>query len=226
MRVRWFGQSAFLLDGPPRVLIDPFGPMPGLAERGMRFDYPPIVDVEADLLLVTHEHRDHNHVAAAAGTPHLLRSLAGTFPDTPAGDVAAVASEHDDEGGTLRGHNVMYRFALGALRLAHLGDLGQAALRPEQARAIGEVDVLFIPVGGGPTIGGEGAADVVRALRPRLVIPMHHRTPLVDFLDPPDAFVAALGARTAAVDASDADVGEHLGTPEDPVVLLLRAPGA
>lgn len=226
MRVRWFGQSAFLLDGPPPVLIDPFGPMHGLAERGMRFDYPPIADVRADLLLVTHEHRDHNHVEAAAGSPHLLRSLAGTFPDTPVGDVTGVASEHDDEAGTLRGHNVMYRFALGGLRFAHLGDLGQSAIRPEQVRALGGIDVLFIPVGGGPTIGGEGAAAVVRALRPRLVIPMHHRTPLVDFLDPPDPFLAALDARTAPVDAAEADIDAHLGAAGDPVVLLLRAPGA
>ncbi len=192
----------------------------------MRFDHPPVADLDADLVLVTHEHRDHNHVAAAAGSPHLLRSLAGTFPDTPAGEVAGVASEHDAEGGTRRGHNVMYRLTLDGLRVAHLGDLGQAEIRPEQIRAIGAVDVLFIPVGGGPTVGGEGAAAVARALRPRLVVPMHHRTPLVDFLDPPDAFLDALGARTVSVDASEADAGVHLGAADDPVVLLLRAPGA
>jgi L-ascorbate metabolism protein UlaG (beta-lactamase superfamily) len=225
MRIRWLGHAAFLLDGPPRVLIDPFGPLPGLAGRGMRFDYPPLAGVEADLLLVTHEHPDHNHVAAAAGTPHVLRSLAGTFAGTPAGDVVAVASEHDPEAGTRRGHNVMYRFALGGLRVAHLGDLGQAAIRPEQVRALGEVDVLFVPVGGGPTVGGAGAADVVRALAPRLVVPMHHRTPLADFLEPPDAFLDALGARTVTVDASEAEAGAHLGTADDPVVLLLRPPG-
>jgi L-ascorbate metabolism protein UlaG (beta-lactamase superfamily) len=226
MRVRWFGQSAFALDGPPRVFIDPFGPMPGLAERGMRFDHPPIAGVEADLLLITHEHRDHDHADAIGGTPLVLRSRAGTFPDTPVGEVTGVASEHDAEGGTRRGHNVMYAFRLGGLRVAHLGDLGQAAIRDEQVRALGVAAVLFVPVGGGPTIGGAAAASVVRALRPRLVIPMHHRTPLVDFLDPPDAFLDALGARTASVDAAEAEVDAHLGTPGDPVVLLLRAPGA
>lgn len=226
MRVRWFGQSAFLLDGPPRVLIDPFGPLPGLAARGLRFDYPPIAGVAADVLLVTHEHADHDNVDAVTGTPHLLRSLAGTFPDTPVGDVAGVASEHDAQAGTLRGHNVMYRFTLGGLGIAHLGDLGQPAIRPEQLLALGEVDVLFVPVGGGPTIGGEAAARVVRALRPRLVIPMHHRTPLVDFLDPPDAFLEALGARTQAVDGAEAEIDAFLGTPGDPTVLLLAPPGA
>jgi len=200
VKVRWFGQSAFLLEGPPRVFIDPFGPMPGLAASGRRFDYPPIADVEADLLLVTHEHRDHNAVDAVGGEPHLA--------------------------GTKRGHNVMFRFALGGLRFAHLGDLGQDALRPGQVRALGTVDVLFVPTGGGPTIGREASADVVRALRPRLVLPMHLGNALVDFLEPPDAFVAALGARVLEADASEADLEAHLGTPDDPVVLLLRPPGA
>jgi L-ascorbate metabolism protein UlaG (beta-lactamase superfamily) len=226
VKVRWFGQSAFLLEGPPRVFIDPFGPMPGLAASGRRFDYPPIADVEADLLLVTHEHRDHNAVDAVGGEPHLVRSLAGTFADTPVGEVVGVASEHDTEAGTKRGHNVMFRFALGGLRFAHLGDLGQASLRPEQVQALGTVDVLFVPTGGGPTIGREASADVVRALRPRLVLPMHLGNALVDFLEPPDAFVAALGARVLDVDAGEADLEAHLGTPDDPVVLLLRPPGA
>jgi L-ascorbate metabolism protein UlaG (beta-lactamase superfamily) len=226
VRVRWYGQSAFLLDGPPRVFIDPFGPMPGLAASGRRFDYPPIEDVAADLLLVTHEHRDHNAVEAVGGDPHLVRSLAGTFTDTPAGEVVGVASEHDPEAGTTRGHNVMFRFTLGGLRFAHLGDLGQAALRPDQVAALGAVDVLFVPVGGGPTIGGEASAEAVRALRPRLVLPMHHGNALVDFLEPPDAFVAALGARVLRADASDAGLEGDLGTADDPVVLLLRPPGA
>ena len=55
--------------------------------------------------------------------------------------------------------------------------------------------MLFLPVGGGPTVGGEDAAAIVRALRPRLVVPMHYRTEAVNFLDPPDAFLEALGAR-------------------------------
>jgi len=63
MRIRWYGQSAFLLDGSKRVFIDPFEMDSSvLASRGLRFDYPAIRDVEADVLLVTHEHGDHNAV--------------------------------------------------------------------------------------------------------------------------------------------------------------------
>ena len=78
-QLRWFGQSAFLLDGSKKVFIDPFGDMSAqLAERGLRFDYPAIEGVEADVLLVTHEHGDHNAVEVVGGEPHTIRSLAGT----------------------------------------------------------------------------------------------------------------------------------------------------
>jgi len=194
MRIRWYGQSAFLISAERTVFVDPFGAMEGLAERGMQFHYPPIEGVKADLLLVTHEHGDHNAVDVVGGSPQILRSTAGTF-DSPIGEVIAIASEHDDAAGTKRGPNTIFCFALEGLRVCHFGDFGQAELRVEQERAIGALDVLFLPVGGGPTVGGEQAAAIVRALRPRLVVPMHYRTDAVNFLDPPDAFLDALGAR-------------------------------
>ena len=110
------------------------------------------------------------------------------------------------------------------MRLCHLGDFGQAALRPEQEAAIGEIDVLFLPVGDGPTVGGERAAAVVRALRPPLVVPMHYRTAAVDFLEPPDAFLEALGARVERLGESKFAVESLLGTPGEPVVVLPAAP--
>ena len=164
MHIRWYGQSAFLLSGEKTVMIDPFGPLgEQAAARGIVFEYPAIEPVDADLLLITHEHADHSAAELATGSPTVIRSTAGTF-DSPVGEVAAVASEHDDVAGTTRGPNTIFRFSLDGLRVCHLGDLGQPALRPEQVAAIGEVDVLFVPSGGGPTVGGDAAAEVVRAL--------------------------------------------------------------
>jgi L-ascorbate metabolism protein UlaG (beta-lactamase superfamily) len=53
MRIQWYGQSAFALSGDDvSVFIDPFGDMSELASsRGMQFDYPPIENATADLLL-------------------------------------------------------------------------------------------------------------------------------------------------------------------------------
>jgi L-ascorbate metabolism protein UlaG (beta-lactamase superfamily) len=222
MQIRWYGQSAFLISAERTVFVDPFGPMEGLAERGMQFDYPAIEGVEADLLLVTHEHADHNAVDVVGGSPQILRSTAGTF-DSPLGEVIAVASEHDEAAGTKRGPNTIFRFALDGLRLCHFGDFGQSELRHEQLRAIGSIDVLFLPVGGGPTVGGEPAAAIVRALKPRLVVPMHYRTDAVNFLDPPDAFLDALGARVERLAENELEADRFLGTADEPTVALLAA---
>lgn len=189
MRVDWYGQSAFRLRGSDgTVFIDPFGDVSGLASRGLQFDYPAIEGVEADLLLVTHEHVDHNGVETILGDPTILRSTAGRL-DSPVGEVIGIASEHDEAAGTQRGPNTIFVFTLDGVRIAHFGDFGQSSLRDEQADAIGEVDLLFLPVGDGPTIGAEQAAAIVERLAPRWVVPMHYRTPRVGFLEPADAFL-------------------------------------
>jgi L-ascorbate metabolism protein UlaG (beta-lactamase superfamily) len=208
MHIRWYGQSAFLLDD--RVFVDPFAPP---SREGLQFDYPPIEGVSAELLLVTHEHGDHSNVAAIGGDPRTIRSTAGTFDD-----VVAIASEHDDAAGTRRGPNTIFRFPVGDTVVCHFGDFGQATLRPEQRAAIGDVDVLFLPVGDGPTVGGERAAAIVQELAPRLVVPMHYRTGRVNFLEPPDAFLDALGAQVTTLETSEFDTNGHSG------VVLPKAP--
>jgi len=219
MRIRWYGQSSFLLNGEQAVFIDPFSA--SLSASG-RFHYPPIEGVVADLLLVTHEHGDHNAVEAVGGEPTVLRAP-GTH-ESSIGEVVGIASEHDPAAGTQRGPNTIFRFVLDGLSVAHLGDFGQSALRPEQRSALGDVDVLFLPIGGGPTVGGEEAAALVRELDPRLVVPMHYRTEAVDFLEPPDAFLAAMAAPISRLDSSEADAEPLLGERGEPMIALLAPP--
>lgn len=189
MHVEWYGQSAFRLsDGSMTVFIDPFGDIAPAVERGIRWDYPAITDVEADLLLVTHEHLDHNGVEAVGGDPVTLRSVVGHL-ESPIGEVLGIASEHDEVAGTERGVNTLFVFELAGRRVAHLGDLGQRALREEQLAALGTVDLLFVPVGGGPTIGAEQATEIGAALGASLIVPMHYKTERIDFLQPVDEFV-------------------------------------
>src|SRR3954468_21094272 len=150
MHVEWYGQSAFALRaGDVTVAIDPFGDVSALAGRGIRWEYPAIDGLSAQLLLVTHEHLDHNGVEVVGGDPAVLRSTAGTL-ESPIGEVLAIASEHDDVAGTPPGPTTIFAFPLGGVRVAHLGDFGQPGLRPEQAAALGSVDLLFVPVGAGP----------------------------------------------------------------------------
>lgn len=189
MHIEWYGQSAFRLSSPDAtVAIDPFADMSGLTARGLRFEYPAIAELTAALLLVTHEHADHNGVEAVGGEPVILRSTAGRLP-SPIGEVTAVASEHDESAGTERGPNTIFAFELEGVRVCHFGDFGQRELRDEQAEAIGQTDLLFVPVGGGPTAGAHQAAAIVDRLSPRWVVPMHYRTPRIGFLEPVDAFL-------------------------------------
>jgi L-ascorbate metabolism protein UlaG (beta-lactamase superfamily) len=216
MHVEWYGQSAFrLAAGERSVFIDPFGDMSALASRGLEFTYPPIEGVEADLLLVTHEHRDHNAVEVVGGDPRVVR-LAGTHDD-----VLGVASEHDDEAGTKRGPNTIFAFTLDGVRVAHFGDFGQATLRDEQAAALGTVDLLIVPVGGGVTIGAEQAAEIAGRLQARWIVPMHYRTHRTNFLEPVDAFAARF-EHVARLDATGFELDQL--PDERPLVVVPAAP--
>jgi L-ascorbate metabolism protein UlaG (beta-lactamase superfamily) len=222
MQVEWYGQSAFRLTaGEQTVFIDPFADMSELvAARGMQFDYPPITGVDADVLLVTHEHGDHNAVEAIGGSPHVLRSTAGRL-ESPLGEVVAVASEHDERAGTERGPNTIFVFDFDGIRSCHFGDFGQRELRDEQADAIGHVELLFIPVGGGPTIGAEQAASISERLGARWVVPMHYRTERVNFLEPVDAFLE----RMAHVERLDEPRFDTAGLADKaPVAVVPAAP--
>ncbi|HEY4099059.1 MAG TPA: MBL fold metallo-hydrolase [Baekduia sp.] len=203
------------------MAIDPFGDMSGVAAHGIRWEYPAITGLEADLLLVTHEHADHNGVEVVGGDPVTLRSTAGTH-ESPIGEVLGIASEHDEVAGTQRGPNTFFKFTLGDWRVAHLGDLGQRELRPEQLAALGTVDLLFVPIGGGPTIGAEQAHVIAAATGARMIVPMHYRTERISFLEPVDAF-AEQAANVEQLESATFEV-EAIGDGDGPVVVVPAAP--
>ena len=224
MQLEWYGQSAFrLTDDGTTVFIDPFDDLSAMSDRGMRWDYPAIEGVSADLLLVTHEHLDHNGVGAIGGDPVVLRALAGTH-ESPVGEVVGIASEHDDVAGTQRGPNTLFVFSFGGMRVAHLGDLGQDALRDAQLAALGQVDLLLVPVGDGPTIGAAQAMAIVEQVQAKVVVPAHFRTERIDFLEPVDALAAQARhvqrLEGAAFDTADVADGDG------PVLVIPAAPGA
>ncbi len=156
MKLTWYGHSCFLVEtAEGSAVLDPYAPgsVPGLT-------LPPL---RADLVLCSHGHRDHGHAQGV--------TLTG---ETPALRVETLDTWHDDKGGALRGPNTVHILEAEGLRLAHLGDLGHMLSR-EQIQALGRIDILLIPVGGHYTIGPETAAEVVRALRPGITVPMHYR---------------------------------------------------
>jgi L-ascorbate metabolism protein UlaG (beta-lactamase superfamily) len=179
VQLQWLGQSCFLLTSSQgtKLLIDPPNPPTG-------YSIDPISGV--DVVLVTHEHSDHNYVALATGSPLILRGLSATgwnTIDQKVKDIRiysispAIPIYHDTQQGAQRGRNTIFVLEVDGLRLAHLGDLGHL-LTPEAVQAIGPLDVLMIPVGGFYTIDAAGATEVVGQLgNPKVVLPMHYKTP-------------------------------------------------
>ena len=221
MQVEWYGQSAFrLTEGKDTIFIDPFDTA-AFAAHDLRWDYPAITGIDAQLLLVTHEHRDHNAVDVIGGDPVILRSTAGTH-QSPIGEVIGIASEHDEVAGTQRGPNTIFAFTVGGHRIAHLGDFGQAALRPEQLAALGTIDLLFVPVGGGPTIGAEQATEIAGQLGAQIIVPMHYRTERIDLLEPLGDFTAR-AMRVERLERSAFDV-EAITADGQGVVVVPAAP--
>jgi L-ascorbate metabolism protein UlaG (beta-lactamase superfamily) len=168
--VAWLGHACFRFapTGGPTMVIDPFGAATG--------DYP-WPQPSAKVVLVTHEHFDHNAVERVGGHPAVLRGPGGVGLHRAGGvSVLGVAAYHDDRKGAQRGPDTIYVFTLNKVRFCHLGDLGQSALTPRQLKAIGRVDVLFIPVGGYYTIDARGADRIIAQLKPKVVVPMHYKT--------------------------------------------------
>lgn len=166
----WFGQATFLMktgDGV-KVLMDPVNP-------GMiKVEIPDTID----LVTVSHEHGDHNYVELVKGNPVVIHGLAGNdYADVDRVvkgiHVRTVGSFHDKLEGGQRGKNAVFIFELPGLNVVHLGDLGHV-LSDSQVTAIGKTDILMIPVGAGPTIDLQGALEVIRQLKPKVVIPMHY----------------------------------------------------
>lgn len=168
MKISWLGHSCFKIeDDSGRVVVtDPFDDS---------VNYPP-PKVRADVVAVSHDHHDHNNVKAVGGDPVVVR---GSGKKTVAGiEFEGIATYHDERGGKLRGKNTIFCFEMDGVRLCHLGDLGHL-LGEEEVAALGKVDVLMIPVGGTFTLDGEGAKKVIGQIKPRIVIPMHFKTPAV-----------------------------------------------
>ena len=157
MNLIWNGHSCFTLKtAEGSVVFDPYrdGSVPGLSP----------IRLTADLVLCSHDHRDHG-----------ARELVALTGRTPSFSVETISTFHDPEGGALRGPDTIHILSAEGMRLAHLGDLG-CELAPEQLDRLRGLDVLLIPVGGYYTIDAKQAQALAEELKPRIVVPMHYRS--------------------------------------------------
>jgi len=167
MKIEWLGHSCFLITAKNglRVITDPYNVGGGIG-------YAPIRET-ADVVLVSHDHGDHNNVSAVQGKPEVIRGIGAR--NVRGIEFRGVGAFHDASGGKQRGFNTVFCFAVDDVRLCHLGDLGHV-LSDAEVEQIGVVDVLFIPVGGFYTVDASTAKQVCDQLRPKVVIPMHFKT--------------------------------------------------
>jgi L-ascorbate metabolism protein UlaG (beta-lactamase superfamily) len=168
MKIKWLGHAAFLITSEEgiKVVTDPFE----LGTFGI--NYRKIED-SADIVVVSHEHPDHNYVKGVPGNPQVIRG-AGVH-QAKGIEFTGIASYHDDSGGSQRGTNNIFCFTVNGMRLCHLGDLGHT-LSDHQLSAIGGVDILLTPMAGNFTLDATGAHRAIDQVQPKVVIPMHYKT--------------------------------------------------
>jgi L-ascorbate metabolism protein UlaG (beta-lactamase superfamily) len=166
MEITWYGHSCFRLRSrEATVVTDPFG-------KNCGYEKP---TVRTDIITISHDHENHSNPTGFRGKPKVVvgpgeYEIKGVF-------ITGIATYHDGKKGAVNGKNTVYRYDMENLTVVHLGDLGHVPTQ-SQVEVLNSVDILFVPVGGGTTISPAQAAEVISLLEPRLVIPMHYKTPV------------------------------------------------
>lgn len=216
-KLTWAGQSCFQIsvsnsrDHSADIVIDPFD-----EETGMK-----LPSLSADILLVTHDHHDHNNIKGVKGTPFVIQGP-GEY-EIKEVFIQGIPSFHDDKEGKERGKSTIYVFEAEEMRFCHLGDLGQKQLTDEQLEKIDRIDVLMIPVGGEYTIDSPTAQKIISQIEPKIVIPMHYALPKLKMkLDEVSKFLKTMGKN--AITPQDKFVVKTSTLPKDGMEIVVLQP--
>lgn len=208
MHLSWLGLSAFKIEAKDAVIVtDPYAP--SVAVRPLR--------AKADVVTVSRPaSAEHGHVAAVSGDPFVI-DAPGEY------EVKSVYIRGLPGSAQRSGTSTLFTLDLEGMRLAHLGDL-QSVPANEVMEQLGDVDILFLPVGGGLALNPDDAMRVVNAVEPRVVVPMHFQVegfkPAGKLL-PATAFLREIGA--SKVDAVERASLKAKDLPaEETSVLLFR----
>jgi len=169
MDIKWYGHAAFKItteDGTT-IIVDPY--QPGFSDA---LSYGLIED-EADIVITSHEHGDHNYVKGIRGKYELVKKQ-GTY-NLKGVKLESIPTFHDTSSGKERGNNLLTIISADGLVVLHVGDLGHD-LDKATLKKVGKVDVLLLPVGGFYTIDAQVATKVMNSIKPLITIPMHYKT--------------------------------------------------
>lgn len=163
MVITWYGGACFKIQSGDLIIVtDPFSKETGLIPPRFR----------ADIVTLSHA---HSHLQSESIPEHpIIIDGPGEY-EVRGVMIRGIEAFHDNSNGALQGYSTVYRIEAEDMKLAHLGFLGEEKLRGETLEAIGDVDILFVPVGGGETIDAEAAQKIVQEIEPRIVIPMCYK---------------------------------------------------
>lgn len=215
MKIKWYGHAAFRLEtnSGVRIIVDPYES----GAFGGALSYGKITD-EADIVLTSHDHADHNHTKEIKGKFRLL-SKKGVYEEKGV-KIRALPSYHDSSKGKERGDNLIFIIEAEGLTVMHAGDLGHR-LDKKTLAEIGTVDVLFLPVGGFYTIDAEEAAKVMGDIHPAVTIPMHFKTAKCDFpITGAEEFTRGKKG-VKQMSASEIDIKKE-ALPREPEIIVLK----
>jgi len=164
LQIRWHGHACWEITNDLTLVTDPHdGKSIGI----------PAPSVAGDIILVSHDHYDHNSVKTVEkeGSKVIKDGRKRNISNI---EIRGIDSYHDEEYGAKRGNNIIYKFEIDDIKFCHLGDLGHD-LDDNVINDIGDVDILFIPIGGTFTVDDKGAWDVINKIKPKIIIPMHYK---------------------------------------------------
>lgn len=211
MDITWYGQACFKIKGKTAsVVIDPFTP----EKAGIK-----LPKLAADVVLVTHNHEDHNYTQAVTEGEPVIIAGPGEY-EVKGCTIVGVQTFHDPNQGQERGKNTVYQITVDGVSIVHLGDLGHT-LTKDQVSAIGVCDIVMVPVGGNYTIEASEAAEVVTQLEPSIIIPMHYAIDGLKYeLAPLQKFLKEIGKEDAQPVAKLTITKDKL--PDEPAVVVLE----
>lgn len=216
MQITWHGFSCFKITEQHggeevTVVIDPFE-----NEDGAKLPR----NLSADIVITSHDHPRHRNLDGVSGEPFIIDGP-GEF-EVKDVFVTGVDTYHDMVDGKELGKNTMTYITVGNVHLVHLGDLNHP-LEDKHLVDFHEIDVLFVPVGGGGALDAKRAAAIVTQLEPRMIVPMHYKSGSVGAsLDSVDGFIKALALTKP--DALPKLKLAHKDLPQDEMKVVLLDP--
>ena len=166
MEITWYGHSCFRLTerNYATVVTDPFD------HKAVGYG---ALKLKADIVTVSHDAPGHANLDAVKGSDHVIDG-AGEF-EIGGVFITAVQTGGGGKKAKDKSSNTLYVFDYEGITVAHLGDMQEVPTQSE-VEALGTVNVLLVPVGGGSSLNAAKAAEVVSTIEPNLVIPMHYAT--------------------------------------------------